>query len=86
MKNSDRPAYPIDGVDTGDCDGLTKREYAAIHLMAAIISNADTMREFTREATRRHKEEEFFNIVAKTGFLYADAALEISEGGDDNDV
>jgi hypothetical protein len=60
-------------------DCVTLRDYAHVHFMSAIISNADTMREITKtyNSSQKDKRIDFEELVAKISFSYADAMLKI---------
>lgn len=51
MSNRDKPAFPYESHITGvDPRGLTKREYAAIHILAGMMANeARSHKTLTRE-------------------------------------
>lgn len=56
---------------------VTLRDYAQIKFMSAIISNADTMRELTREYKNQSSKNkvEFEDMISKLGGFYADSML-----------
>lgn len=53
MKNT-QPAFPNDVTRTS---GMTKREYTAIHILAAIQANPATVFEVTAETTKEDYEK-----------------------------
>ena len=61
--------------------GMTLRDYAHVKFIAAIISNADTMREITKTWNSANKSSriEFEELVAKLGINYANAMLKVRE-------
>ncbi len=86
MNNADKPAYPspfaetAQGIHCGDAwgfpQGITKREYFAAKAMGDILSNPETLREFTAACKKENIEHEFPNVIARAGLLYADALIE----------
>lgn len=65
-------------------DCVTLRDYAHVHFMSAIISNADTMREITKtyNSAPKYKRVDFEELVAKLSFSYADAMLKVRSEND----
>jgi hypothetical protein len=59
--------------------GMTLMDYAQVHFMSAIISNADTMREITKtyNSAPKDKRVDFEELIAKISFSYADAMLKV---------
>jgi hypothetical protein len=58
---------------------VTLRDYAHIHFMSAVISNADTMREITKtyNSAQKDKRIDFQELVAQISFGYANAYLKV---------
>jgi hypothetical protein len=73
-------AFPSDNRNEGYY-GMTLRDYSQVKFMAAIISNADTMREITKtwNSVNKNSRIEFEELVAKLGMSYANAMLKVRE-------
>lgn len=81
-ENKNTPAFPlIDETGNYIQEGMTLRDYACVKFMSSVISNADTMRELTKQYKNQtgSNKIEFEDIISKLGLLYADSFLKQRE-------
>jgi hypothetical protein len=67
MKNAEQPAFPIENFNT--YNGLTKREYIATQIMAAVISRGESISNYP----------DLFTNETRVVLLAADALLKALE-------